>query len=621
MIRLLFILCSLIVLAPATGFSQQGTSDDELANYYLNTGAYEKALLYFEKLYQNNPGTTYYNGLLTCYTKLEQYKDAEKLVKKQLKRFSSNTYYIDLGTIYEAQGDNTAAQKSYREAISKLSENQSTVIRTANEFIKRSKFDLAMDTYLMGRKILKDRYPFSYEIASLHGSMGNTKGMIKEYLDLIEFNPAYLQTVQNALGRSIDFEKNQDDVDLLRTELLSRVQKNNASTIYTEILTWLFIQQQDFNSAFTQLRALDKRLNENGDRILNLANLCLNNEEYAVAERCFNYLLEKGPGNKFYTYARMGALQSKFEKLKREYPPDTMAMRNLQKEHITTIEEIKPSHESIDLLRQKARIEAFFLNDLKEATRTLNEALDAPGILRQTAAEVKLELAAILIVRDYIWDASLLASQVDKDFKNDMLGYEAKFMNAKISYYVGDFDWAQAQLDVLKGSTSKLISNDAMELSLLITDNMNLDTIYEPMIMFARADLLCTQYRYDDANILLDSITNTWPGHALDDDILLLRAKMAEQKYNFEDAVHLYQQVLAEHYFSVNADKALFKMADLYENKLQNEEKAQEYYKQLMMDFPGSLFVVESRKRYRAIRGDSPNQEFRQILPDDGKVN
>lgn len=616
--RFLFIICCFLI--PIIGFSQ-GTADEELAAYYLNTGAYDKALMYYEKLYNNDPNAGNYDGLLTCYVKLEQYKDAERLVKKQMRRHNSNTYYIDLGAVYEAQGNQSAADRSYRDAISNLTESQGIIIRTANEFIKRSKLDFALETYLAGKKILKGRYPFSYEIASLYGSMGNTKGMISEYLELIDFNAAYLQTVQNAFARSIDFENNPEQVDLLRTELLLRIQKDASSTIYSELLTWLFLQQRDFNSAFIQLRALDRRLNEEGDRILNLANLCISNEEFGVAEKCFRYLIEKGPQNKFYTYARGGVLDAKYEELSKEYPPDTTAMRSLQKDYELTINEIKSSHEVVNMLRQKAKIEAYFLGDWKAATKTLNDALDTPGIYRQTAAEVKLELAEILIVRDFIWDASLLASQVDKDFKNDVLGYEAKFLNARISYYAGDFDWAQAQLDILKGSTSKLISNDAMELSLLITDNMNLDTIYEPMIMYAKADLLATQYRYKESNSLLDSIVTLWPGHALTDDILLLKARIAEQKYNFQEAIDLYQQVLTEHFFSINADNALFKMADLYQNKLHNEDKAQEYYKQLMMDFPGSLFVVEARKRYRAIRGDSPNQEIRQILPDDVKVN
>lgn len=258
------------------------------------------------------------------------------------------------------------------------------------------------------------------------------------------------------------------------------------------------------------------------------------------------------------------------------------------------------------MYRQKAKLEAFYLNDMLAATVTLNEVLDMPGLPAQTRAEIKLELAEILVARDYIWDASLLASQVDKDFKQDVIGFEAKLLNARISYYVGDFEWAQAQLDVLKGSTSKLISNDAMRLSLLITDNLNLDTILDPMIKFARADLMTLQNRYSEAEATLDSITSLYPYHSLTDDVLMQKAKIAEAKGDIEGAVKYYGRVIAEHYFDITADDALFRMAELHEEKLEDETKAGELYRQLITDFPGSLFVVEARKRLRRIRGDSP---------------
>jgi len=210
----------------------------------------------------------------------------------------------------------------------------------------------------------------------------------------------------------------------------------------------------------------------------------------------------------------------------------------------------------------------------------------------------------------------LLSSQVDKDFKFDVIGYAAKLMNARISYYIGEFDWAQAQLDILKGSTSKLISNNAMALSLVISDNLNMDTIVDPMLKFAKADLMIVQHRYDNAIALFDSINTVYPGHKLNDEILMRRAKISETIGQPEQAITYYQQVLSDYFFEIYADDALFEMAQIYEMKLKDLEKAQELYKQLMVDFPGSLFVVEARKRFRQLRGDEPNAAPREILQD-----
>jgi tetratricopeptide (TPR) repeat protein len=593
-------------------FSQ--TSDEQLAAYYFESGDFEKARLYFEKIYDDKPSAQVYSGLLDTYIELGLYDDAEKLVKKHLRRQNSNTGLIDLGEVYEAQGNIDKANEAYREAIDELPASQGLVIRTANEFIRLNKLDFALETYQKGKKLLNGQYPFSYEIASLYGTMGDTQRMISEYLDLIDYNAAYQQTVQNALNRSIDFESDPESVDLLRTELLRRVQKSPESTTYAEMLIWLFLQQNEFNSAYIQLKALDKRLGEDGQRLLKLASLCKNNEAFDVAAKSYQYIVEKGPSNPYYSYARTGVLTSEFEELRREFPPDTLALEKLREKYTATLKDLGPGEETVSLLRQTAELEGYYLGDLEAANQTLNTALDIPGLQSNQEAEIKLQLSDILIARDYIWDASLLSSQVDKDFKNDVLGYRAKFNNARISYYAGDFEWAQAQLDVLKGSTSKLISNDAMELSLLISDNLNLDTIREPMLMFARADLMAVQRNYKGAEAALDSIRANYPGHALGDEILMLKGRMAESKYQYEKALEYYQKVITEHYFDITADNALFKSAEIYETRLNDPDKAAELYKQLMVDFPGSLYVVEARKRFRAIRGDEPNSEGPKII-------
>jgi tetratricopeptide (TPR) repeat protein len=153
-----------------------------------------------------------------------------------------------------------------------------------------------------------------------------------------------------------------------------------------------------------------------------------------------------------------------------------------------------------------------------------------------------------------------------------------------------------------------------MELSLLITDNLNLDTILEPMLMYARADLLAIQRNYTAAELCLDSILTEYPGHSLKDEILMLQGRMAESRYDYEEAIGYYKQVVENHYFDISADNALYKMAELYEQKLEQPSEAADLYKQLMVDFPGSLYVVESRKRFRNIRGDEPNSESPRII-------
>jgi TolA-binding protein len=188
--------------------------------------------------------------------------------------------------------------------------------------------------------------------------------------------------------------------------------------------------------------------------------------------------------------------------------------------------------------------------------------------------------------------------------KTDTLGQEAKFRNARLAYYKGEFEWAKAQLDVLKAATSKLISNDALELSLLIGDNLVFDTTGDGLRMFSRADLWMYQNKLADALATLDSLEVAFPSSSLSDDILYRKATIALRQSRFTDAAKLFDQIIANYKKDILADNALFKLAEINEKNLGNTARAMEMYKELMTDFPGSLFVVEARKRFRTLRGD-----------------
>ncbi len=220
---------------------------------------------------------------------------------------------------------------------------------------------------------------------------------------------------------------------------------------------------------------------------------------------------------------------------------------------------------------------------------------------------MKLDLGDIHVLDADIWEASLLYSQVDLDYKQDILGHEARLRNAKVSFYSGDFLWAKAQLDVLKASTSKLIANDAMELSLLITDNIGTDTLNSPLVLFANAQLLTYQHRYDEALLTMDSVNLQFPLNSLGDDILYERYRIAYARHQYDTAATFLQKVLEQFPSDILVDNALLDLGRLYEDKLNDKEKAKGYYEKLLFEQSGSIFVPEARDRFRRLRGDHEN--------------
>jgi len=602
--HLLFLFVVAIFALQSTPCFPQGQTNMELANQYASTGQFEKAIVYFEKWYNSDPNNAY-PPFLNCYIQLKEYDKAEKLIKKQIKRLPANsTLWVDLGQVYAAEGKEDLARQQYDKAIKSLFPDVQQVLSLGSSFVEKRMMDYAVTTYLEGRKMLSEVYPFNFELADAYAQMNQPQKMVDEYLNLLEFNEGYLSNVQAILQNKMAFDMEGGLAQIVRTSLLRRVQRGNQKIIYNELLYWLLLQEKDFDTALIQAKALDKRNDENGSRLITLGRLCVSNQQYSVAEECFSYVLDKGKSNSNYISARMELIASRDKKITTSPSYTNADLIKLEQDYEITFIELGRTPLTASLVSNYAHLKAFYLNKIDEAIVLLEETINMPRISPQFAAQCKLELGDILILNGEVWDASLYYSQVDKDFKNDAIGREAKFRNARLSYYMGEFEWAAAQLNVLKAATSQLISNDAMQLGLLIMDNLGDDSITFPLIMYARADLFEFCNQNDSALATLDSILVEFPGHSLTDEIWYKQAGIYFKKGDFTKAHDLYFKVFETFPDDILGDDALYKMAEITEVNLKDAARAKEYYELLLTKYPGSLFAVDARKRFRTLRGD-----------------
>jgi len=587
---------------------QQPVQPDEsqLAAQYYRDQEYDKAVVLYEKLYDANPSYINYTYYLYCLIQLGEMKDAEKLVRKQIRENPGKLrYLVDLGYVYMASGETSKAKETYEKTIHSLPPEKNAIIELANAFLSKRETEYAIQTYLAGRELLHDSYRFSLELGAIYEMAGRYEEMFNEYLDLLDSDMSQVDIVESKLQTTLSEDPEGTKNDLFRVTLLRRIQRYPDRTIYPEILLWFSIQQKDFETALVQARALDRRYNENGRRVYSLAQMSASNDNYDVAIEAYNYIINsKGVDNTLYLNSRVELLDVTFMKLIHSYAPGHEELVRLESLYNGLLNELGKSTMTLSSIRNLAHLDAFYLKKTDAALQLLNEAITLPNISLTQRADCKLELADILLFSGDPWEATLLYSQVDKEFKNDPIGHEAKFRNAKLSYYICEFQWAKAQLDVLKAATSKLIANDAMELSLLISDNMDSDSTYKALGLFAKADLLIYRNEDDEALRVLDSIQLLYPYHALSDDVLYRKADIMLKRGHFSSADSLLEEVVERYPYDILADNALFKRAQLQETTFGDKEKAMELYKKLLTDYPGSLFVVEARKKYRELRGD-----------------
>lgn len=589
-------------------FAQKNT-DEQLANQFFQNKEYDKASIYFEKLYSQNPDA-YYTPYFKCLIASNNLKKAEKIVKRQIKLYPPDLfYYVDLAQVYLADSNITKAKEQYAKAIKELGTDISQELDLGKAFVGVKEFDYAIEAYKKGRKYSGQIYPFFYEMADVYKVKGDIRAMINEYLDAIGFKETELQNVQMQLQNSLgyDDEKGGFNNPILKQELQKRIQQHPDKIVYSDFLIYILVQQKDFESAFIQSKALDKRLKEEGFRIMDLGKLCVLNEDFETAQHCYDYIIAKGKENFNYSQACIESANAQYERIIKQKNYTQIDLIEVEQKLKNTIKQFGYNQLSVSVVHKLAMLQGFYLNKAQEAIDMLNEVISTPGIDKASAAELKLDLGDLLLIAGNVWDASLSYSQVEKAYKYDPIGQEAKFRNAKIAFYTGDFKWAKAQLDVLKGATSKLISNDAMDLSLVISDAIGVDTNEVPLQMFASADLLLLQHKTEEGLRRMDSINILFDNHSLADDIYYRKAQVYTQEGKYKEALEAYQRIVDVYGDKIYGDDALFKMAEIYQYNLKDIEKAKALYQEFLTKYPGSVYTVEARKRFRKLRGDVIN--------------
>ena len=600
--RLIIFLFSLFSLTAA--WSQTET-DIQLAQHYYASGELDKALPYYEKIYNSSPTKVYFNRYFECLVSTKDYKSAEKLLKKQINQNRSDyDMKVTLAQFYEDIGEAEKAEKSYKEIIDNLPENPSQIINIYQTLASKQKFEMAKTVLDKGKKLLS-YYPFNFQYADLYAQMGKKKEMIAEYLDYLEQQPTTIESIEASLAARLDLSASENaDYMLLKEQLLTKSQKMNASVVFSELLIWMYTQSKNFDGAYTQVVAIDKRFKGDGYRVFELGEICVENKNYQVARKCFNYVISLGENSENYILAYKGLLNTHFLQI--------TTNRNFSKSEIDStvityeqaLNKLGKSRLTLPVVLEYTTILAFYADQSDKAQEELKSAMNFSGLTDVQKAQIKMQLADINVLSGDIWEASILYMQIDNDFKFESIGQEAKFKNAKVFYYDGEFDYAQAQLNVLKESTSKLIANDAMQLSVMITDNYGLDSNFQVMSWFSNADLLIEQHKYDEAFKLYDSIQINFPYHSLADEILFKKGKAMEMRGEWQKALDYYEDLLKFHGQDILADDALFRSGDIQENNFSNKEKALEFYRRLAIDYKGSLYSAEARKRIRLLRGD-----------------
>jgi len=595
LIRIIFFLAPVIVWGQAQDLQNVAL----LANQYYQNKEYAKAAELYNQLYTQTKSEGYLNIYFDCLIGIPDYEKAEKEIRKGLRGSSSDSYwYVQWGFLKKAQGEVAESIKMYEKAIGSLTNNPSEYANLANQFMNRREFEYAEKVYLKGRET-QGAGLYNYELARVYYYMRNYDQMLNEYLEWTIQKETNLEIVKSNLQAVLSMDNDQEISDQMKTFILKRIQKDPGQIIYNRLLIWLFIQDKNFVAAIRQSIALDKRTNDEEANIFTLANVAASNKNYNEAAKAFDYLIGKGKNAPYYRLASLQHMQMYYDKFLDEGILDVAIAGELKEKFNQTFNNLGKNPETLGLLIEYTHLLTFYLDQPTEAVQILNDGLGLIGLNIQQISAIKAELADIYVYSGDLWEAVITYSQVIESNKSNVLGDDVKFKKAKLGYYMGNFKWAKAQLDALRASTSKLIANDAMELSLFINENMEDDSTATPLRMFARADLQMFRNKFSETLAVLDSVSKLYPDNLLTDDVNFRKAGIYQKQGKYAEAATLLESIVKNNSWETLADDALFQLAAIYKDKLNRKDEAMELYKKMLTDFPGSVYGVDSRAEYR----------------------
>mgnify|MGYP003633246223 CR=1 FL=1 len=586
----------LLIIALFSASFAIGQNNFSLAENYFRQGEYEKASQIYESLVKKTPfNTTYLKRLITCFQETDQFKKAEEILTDRLLKNPTQQYlHIEIGYNFERQQKKELAKREYLLALASIEVNPNFGGVIGRMFQQNNLLNYAIEAYSKTME-LKKNTNFEFRIAQIYGEKGEFEKMFDSYVQLVDKDENYIGSVQRLASRYINDDPTSKNNIALKKSLL-RKSISKPKDVWNEFLSWLFTKQKEYGKAFIQEKALFKRNPDYIDNIFRLGKIAFEDDDFSNAKKCFEFLLES----------------TNFigEKITAELYILKIAVKESDKNSSSlfekTLEKYGLNRNTIEIQVAFADYLTFVKNNPTKAKEVLENALSFSKS-KFEKARIKLKLGDVLVFTGKFNKALIYFSQVQTQLKNHPLSQEARFKVAQTSYFKGDFNWAKSQLKVLKGSTTQLIANDAVDLFLVISDNEPKDSIPSGLTEFATADLLGYQNRNAEAITLYHTVLKKYQGQDIEDETLYKQAELYIKELQYQNAITNLLKIITIDKEGILVDDSYYLLAEIYKNKIKDAEKASEYYQKIIFEKASSIYLVDARKNYRELRGDIIN--------------
>lgn len=577
----------------------------QLADAYMRSGQYQKAVPLLEDLHARSPNDhTFYTKLKTAYENVKAYDQAIALVEARMQQGRSSPMRMsEKARLIYLKGEEERAFEVWDASLS-LSPNRSSTYRVVYQaLVDIRRFDKAIDILQTGRENLDDPDAFRIEIAYLYNLDGEHRKAMTEYVALLRENPTRADFVRTRLSSFVD---QGEGLDASIEVLNQAVRDAPLNRGIRELLGWMYMEREDYSKALDVYRAIDRLAEENGRSLFSFARKAADADAYEAASRAYDLILErypdapvapsaqKGLGDMHRRWAREEGERAVNGSGNRVEAPHYEAARAAYR----TFLDAYPTHSAVpEVLQQLGRLQQEIFRNFDAAASTLRRVVNQyPDA--QSANEARYDLGRIALLRGDLSAARLTFSRLVDRLRTGDLAEKARYELALLHFYQGEFDAALTRVEATNQNTSADVANDAIELKVLLRQNRGPDSLDAPLRLFADARLKERRHRYDESLATLDTLLSRFGRHPLADNARFMQAHALTAAGDTSGAAEQFAQIPMMHPRSPFADRSLFERARLLE--VQDDlEGAVQAYNKLLEDYPKSLLAPDARARVR----------------------
>lgn len=571
-----------------------------LAESYEKGGNLEGALSIYEDLYKENPtDDTYFFALVRVLKQMSKYSELLKYAEDKYSRKQSPEVMIVLAEMYWRAGNAKRADELWKIIIDKHGVNTQTFEMIANSQIELRLFDKATATYLAARRKFDDKLIFSDNLIRLYISTGNYVDGTEEILNLLDnnFNIALAQ------GRLFAFMSNEEAFDHIEKVLKRRSDSNKSNIFYQEVFSWFLRTSNRLEQALELTIRIDELKQSKGLDILNFANSTSRDGDFDIAMKAFSILIERGKSSPYASSALYGYTRSLEGKMASDKSKkfNERELKDIINRYETIIKDYPKSSHSAESMLRLARIYSDYLNDFERSIEEYKRLIkEFPN--NAFSAEAGIDLAKVYLMRDDIENATKTLEQISKSRFSDAKAKDhANLIFADIEYYRGNIEKSKELYKALTLNPNSDIANDAIRKFAFISENEN---FINPIQIFSRAEYAEFRKDYKKALELYNEVSIVSSGDNLVELALLRIAGIQFRENNYDLSRKSAQKLLNDFPESIYADRMTKIIADTYFEE-KNVPEAIRYYTEILVKFPGSIFLHEARARIRQLRQEN----------------